>query len=56
MIMTVGTTFPTKAPLIYLEEGLVSPHPTMIISYDYNSGSSTEMVLAIPNTYLLSML
>ena len=25
MTMTVGTTFPTKTPLIYLEEGLVSP-------------------------------
>ena len=24
--MTVGTTFPTKTLLIYLEEGLVSPH------------------------------
>ena len=25
-LMTVGTTFPTKPPQIYLEEGLVSPH------------------------------
>ena len=25
-LMTVGTTFPTKRPLIYLQEGLVSPH------------------------------
>ena len=24
--MTVGTTFPTKLPLIYMEESLVSPH------------------------------
>ena len=24
--MTVGTTFPTKPPMIYLEEGLVIPH------------------------------
>ena len=38
--MTVGTTFPTKPPLIYLEEGLVSPHmydisPSLRINPNY---------------------
>lgn len=31
--MTVGTTFPAKPPLIYFEEGLVSPHFVPILDY-----------------------
>ena len=33
--MTVGTTFPAKTPLIYLEEGLVSPHFTLSLPSFY---------------------
>ena len=38
--MTVGTTFPTKTQLIYLEEGLVSPHSILRVE-----GGSDDMVL-----------